>query len=369
VASVNSLLVDESIRHSVDLAKYSNNVVRRIMAVLNYADHQLFTELMAALDRMDPASFTVERLESMLGSVRATNAAAYAQVGQLLRDELRDFTAYEVSYQLQMLESMLPVSVHVASVSVESIYTAAMARPFQGVLLKGILSDLETGAAKKIRQTVAMGFVESKTTDQIVRQLRGTKARGYEDGLMAGSRRDVEAVTRTALGHMAGFVQDRTTEANVSLIKALRWSSHLDLRTTPICRVRDGKLYEPESHKPIGHSLPWGAGPGRAHWNCRSAQIYVMKSNAELGIDAPDVVMKGGTRASMDGQLPKDTTYGEWLAKQSAGRQDDVLGPTRAKLLRDGKLPMEAMYSQRGQFLTIEELRAKDAAAFKRAGL
>lgn len=367
--SVNDLLFSEHIRHQVALAGYNNNVVARIIALLNRSDVRLYAELQAALERLPPSSFTVERLESLLGSVRATNSAAYEQMGRELTDELRSFAQYEAAYQAQALQSVLPVSVHVASVSTEVAYAAAMARPFQGVLLREVLKDLEEARAKKVRQVVSQGFVEGKTTDQIIRELRGTKAKGYADGLMEGPRRDIEAVARTALGHMTGTVQDKTAEANVDLIKAVRWSSTLDLRTSPICRPRDGKLYEPVSHKPVGHLLSWLSGPGRAHWRCRSAQVFVLKSYAELGINAPEVVVNGRTRASMDGQLPADTTYAEWLAKQSANRQDEVLGPTRGKLLREGNLPIERMYSQKGDFLTLDQLRERDAGAFKRAGL
>jgi len=71
----------------------------------------------------------------------------------------------------------------------------------------------------------------------------------------------------------------------------------------------------------------------------------------------------------MDGQVPKPLTYAEWIKDQSTARQIEVLGPTRAKLLGDGKLPLERMYSLKGQFKTLEELRVSDADAFKRAGL
>lgn len=369
MTSVNDLLLDAAIQHQIDLGRYETNIVRRMVAVLNRADARLFAELAAKLETMDSASFSIERLESMLGSVRMINAQAYAQIGQELRQELRDFVDYETSYQRQVLVNVLPVQVHVAAVAAEQVYTAALARPFQGTLLREVLADLEAGKAKKIRQAVAQGFVEGRTTDQIIRDLRGTKARAYADGLMEGTRRDIAAVARTAMGHMAGFVQDRTTEANAHLIKAVVWSATLDSRTSSPCRARDGKLYHPETHKPIGHDLPWGAGPSRFHWGCRSAQAYVLKSNKELGIDVPEVVMQNGTRASMDGQLPAETNYADWLKKQSSARQIEVLGPTRAKLLREGNLPMERMYSQKGKYLTLSELREQDAGVFKRAGL
>ncbi len=367
--TVNELLADEAIRHAVDLQNYSNQVVRCIMAVLNRSDARIFSELAERLERMDAASFTVARLESMLVSVRALNAQAYAQVGQDLRQELKDLAAYEAAYQMQALASVLPVQVSVAAVSAEAAYAAALARPFQGVLLSGVLADMEAGKAKKIRQAIAQGFTESKTTDQIIRELRGTKARGYADGLMEASRRDVEAVTRTALGHMAGFVQDRAVEANQDLIKAVVWSATLDARTSSPCRLRDKKLYAPVTHKPIGHTYPWGQGPSRFHWRCRSHQFNVLKTFAEMGIDLPEIIVKGKTRASMDGQVPAETSYADWLKKQSAARQIEVLGPVRAKLMRDGKLPLEALYSQKGVYKTLAQLRASDAVAFQSAAL
>lgn len=367
--SVNDLLQDESIRHQVALQGYSTGVVQRIMAVLNRSDARLSAELATLLEGMTPTTFQMERLESLLTSVRSLSTATYDQMGKALSDELREFVAYEVSYQHQMLVSHVPVFMHVAAVSAESVYAAALARPFQGVLLKNVWSDLDAQKFKRVRQSIAQGYTEGKTTDQIIRELRGTRARGYEDGIIQRDRRDVEAVVRTALGHTAGMAQDRVMEANTDLLKALQWSATLDLRTSAPCRIRDRLLYTPGDHKPIGHKVPWLAGPGRLHWRCRSGQVPVLKSHKELGIDIPEIVAEGQTRASLDGQVPRDTTYADWIRKQSAARQDQVLGPTRGKLLRQGKLEMAEMYTARGELLTLDDLRIRDVEAFNRAGL
>lgn len=366
--SVNDWLQSEAIRHQVALQGLSNNVVARIMATLNRSDKRLFAELAARLETMDATSFSIERLESILTSLRGLNTLAYGEVERALTQELRDFLAYELSYQNQVLVAHLPVVAHVASVDVATAYTAAMARPFQGVLLREVWKELDAKKMRQVRQAIAAGFVEGKTTAQIIRELRGTKAKGFADGLIEVSRRDAEAVTRTALGHMARFAQDKTVEVNTDLIKALVWSATLDLRTSPTCRARDGKPYT-TAHKPIGHTLPWLGGPGAAHWRCRSHATYVLKSHAELGIDAPEVVMVGKTRASLDGQIPAETNYADWLKKQSSARQDEVLGVTRGRLLREGNLPLDRMYSQKGKYLTLSELREQDAGAFKRAGV
>ena len=367
--SVNEMVAEQALSHAVDLQQYNNSVVRRLITVLNRTNLRLFAELSRALESIDPSSFTVERLESMLYSVRAINREGYGKVAQELTEELRSFVEYESAYQRSALVSVLPVQVSVAAISAETVYAAALARPFQGVLLRAVLDDMEAATAKKIRQTIAQGFVESKTTAQIVRELRGTQAKGYSDGLMEGSRRGVETIARTALGHMAGFTHDRFVEANADIIKAVVWSATLDLRTTEICRVRDGKSYTPVTHKPVGHSLPWLSGPSRSHWRCRSHQTAVLKSFKELGIDVPEIEVEGRTRASLDGQVPAKLNYADWLKKQSLARQIQVLGPTRAKLMRDGNLPLEAMYSQKGLYKTLDQIRVSDAAAFTTAGL
>jgi hypothetical protein len=370
--SANDDLVDRAIAHQVELSKYSNGVVRRLIAILNRADSRMAAELSGVLETIgDVSTFRVERLESMLASVRALNAQAYSQIEQELRTELREFTEYEANWQQMTLREAIPpgVSVSFAGVSVEQVYAAALARPFQGVLLKGALDDLSEQSAKLVRQTISAGIVEGRTTQQIIRDLRGTRAKGYADGLLQRSRRDVEAIVRTAISHTAGVVQDNVMQANTDLLQAVQWSSTIDLRTSEICRIRDGKLYTPDTHKPIGHSLPWGGGPGRAHWRCRSAQVPVLRSWRAMGIDMDGSANLDGTRASLDGQLPQDITYAQWIEKQSAARQDEVLGPSRGKLLREGKLPMEALYSQSGQFLTLQQLHERHAGAFRKAGV
>ncbi len=357
--SANEDLLDASIRHQIDLQKYSNSVVKRLIAVLNRSDDQIFKELVAAIERLDPSSFTIQRLESLLGSVRSINSQAYAQVGNELKTELKNFVEFEAQYQTMTLGSVFPASFNVGSVNVDQVYAAALARPFQGVILKGALSDLEDAKAKRIRQAIAQGFVEGKTNSQIVRDIRGTRALKYADGLLEIDRRNLQTIVQTAVAHTAAFTKNSVYDENKDIIKSLMWSAKIDLKTSSPCRIRDGKTWTTDK-KPIGHSLPWGGGPGAYHWNCRSVAVPVLKSFTELlGIGIDESQFSKSTWASLDGQVPADIDYNDWLKKQSAARQDEVLGVTRGKLLREGKLTIEQMYSNKGEFLDLQELRKK----------
>ena len=75
-----------------------------------------------------------------------------------------------------------------------------------------------------------------------------------------------------------------------------------------------------------------------------------------------------GTRASMDGQVPEAETYQTWLKKKSAAFQDDVLGPTRGKLFREG-LSLDRFVDQSGKEYTLKQLRSKDSTMFRKAGI
>lgn len=372
--TANELLRDATISHQVDLAQYSAGVVRRMIGVLNATDADLVAALLAALERLDADSFTVERLELVLQSVRAVNAAAYERVQRALTEELRAFAAVEADAQLALIEQAVPQQVAQAysfvRVDPAQVYAAAMARPFQGRLLRQWFEDLQDARVqKRLRDVIAIGYTAGKPTDQIVREIKGTKSNRYTDGFLNWDRQQLRTVVHSAIQHLAANVEDATARENADIVKGRQWLSTLDLRTTEMCRIRDRKLYTNDVRpKPVGHSIPWLAGPGKIHWGCRSTSTLVLKSLAEItGLDLPDATP--GTRASMDGQVPADTTYSEWIQRQPAERQDEVVGPTRGKLMRDGKLPFDAFYTNRGEYLTLDKLRARHARAFERAGL
>lgn len=359
MTTVNERIADAAVSHAVDLSQYANSVVRRMIALLNRSDEELAARLAQAVDLVSTA-FTVERLEILLASVRTLNAAAYDAVARELIGELRGLAEVEAAWQARTLTQSLTTTVQatvaIAAVNPERAYAAALARPFQGRLLAEWARSIEADRMTRIRDAVRQGFVQEETVQQIVRRIRGTRANGYADGLLEIDRRAATSVVRTAVSHVAGFVRDRSYAANADLIKAEQWVSTLDTRTSPICRPRDAKLYDPKTHKPLGHAFPWLGGPGRAHWGCRSTSAPVLKSWKELGINIADMPI--GERSSMDGQVPADQTFGQWLRKQSAARQDEILGPTRAKQLRAGS-SLESFYDARGRYLTLDELRQR----------
>lgn len=354
--TVNETLADLLTRHQVYLTRYSTTIVRRMVALLNRTDADIVAQIQS-LDVDGGREAKRARLEQILDAIHNLSASAYEQVHRALRGELEDLAEHERTYNVRVLQETIPVRLDYVTPSPEQVRAAATRRPFQGRLLSEWMSGLSDAAAARIRDALRIGVVEGQTIDQMVRRVRGTRANQYADGILEISRRDAEGVVRTAVNHVATAARQDTMEANADILKGVQWVSTLDGRTTAICRARDGKLYPVDS----GPRPP-------AHFRCRSTIAPVTKSWRDLGIDLDEA--PPGTRASMDGQVPADQTYGEWLAKQPRAFVVDVLGETKAKLFLDGKLPMDRFVDLRtGDEFTLEELRKRDAAAFARAGL
>ncbi|BBV61105.1 hypothetical protein STW0522KLE39_27530 [Klebsiella quasipneumoniae] len=341
-----------------------------MIKILNDSDAELTARLLVAMDSLDADSFTVSRLEALLVSVRALNREAVQSMYAGLSDELQQLAQHEAGFQLSLFQFAIPddvLSLHpLVGISPDAVYAAAMAQPFQGRLLSEWADNLEADRMARISNTVRQGFLLGDTHEQIARKVRGHANRGYQDGALQMSRANAGSIAKTAVGHLASTARKSFADANDDLLKGKQWLSTLDNRTSKDCRIRDRLKYTLDN-KPIGHKVPYLQGPGKIHFCCRSVETYILKSSDELGIAVGQI--SDSSRASMDGQVPSDTDYQGWFSRQSFTRQSQIVGVTRARLIRDGGMSPDEFYNDRGEWLTLEQLRERDDQAFSDAGL
>ncbi|MCV4343314.1 hypothetical protein [Pseudomonas capsici] len=354
--TANEKLINELIGHEVDLSRLSNSQVVAIIKILNSADADLRASLIEAIDNLG-TDLSAAGVDIALSAVLRINQQTFVQISLAL-DQLTDgLISYELAFQQGALRAVLPTVVQEAYPLVSPAFSAvkaiAQARPFQGRLLKEWVAGIETSRAASVRDAVRAGVVEGRPTAEIVRAVMGSRAERYADGSLQKARRELEAVVRSAVSHTAETASDAAYEANSDIISHVEWLSTLDNHTSSDCRIRDRLPYTLGTYKPIGHTIPWLAGPGRIHFCCRSTKLPALKSAKALGLN------DGATRASMDGQVPESMTYAEWLGKQSAVRQNEILGPERGRLMREGGLKLTSFYNDKGKLLTLDELRER----------
>lgn len=332
----NERLLDASIDHQIDLQHYANGVVREEVGQLNEEDDALFALLLAALLALGPNA-TPAQIDAAIGPALLANDRVYGDVGRDLAARMEALAQEEAEYQLALTQSAQEQRPE--PLDTTRTITDMLAVPIIGLTIAETMRGLAAKRAEAIRRAAQAGFVNGQTADEIVRSLRGTKSAGFTDGLFNTSRHHLETTIRTALSHAVSYIVAAFRALNPTIIRAVVWLSVLDTHTSTWCIARAGKRYTAdEAHRPIGHAYDWGAGPGRYHYNCRSTS-------------APLVA----------GEIPNANTYADWLSRQSAARQDEVLGPTRGGMYRRGQVSVEGFLNNRGRLLTLEQLRARRA--------
>ena len=231
-----------------------------------------------------------------------------------------------------------------------------------GIVIEG--ATLLEWTRRNSRQTqqavmdqVRLSLEAGESTIQATTRITGGVVAGVEvPGVMSTSRRNAEALVRTAMAEVVNKAALQSFQEMNDVVKAIQQISTLDSRTSDICIAYSGQVWDVNTLEPVDPStLPFNGGPPR-HFNCRSRLVPVMKSLEELGIDGTEVPL--AARASMDGQVPGDITFDGFLKRKSKTFQDNLLGPGRARLWRSGKITLSQLVDFRGNPLTLDQLEA-----------
>lgn len=192
-------------------------------------------------------------------------------------------------------------------------------------------SSLRQRLGDQLRVSVSL----EESVAQMTQRVRGTRANGFEDGLMGKARQDASRLLTTQVTNTLGEARAAVAATNPTGLIVIH-QSVLDSRTSSICLSRHGLKYTAETHEPIGHSTPYLSGVPY-HPNCRSSIVP----------------------ATEDGGPIRQENASQWLRRRDTAFQDEVLGPTRARLWREGKLSLKNLIDAvSGKPLTLEEIGA-----------
>lgn len=358
--AINPVLYDATVRHAVFLESLKSGEADKFAAFLKEID----ASIRDRLSRADLTEFNQKRLERLLEQVDELLIAIFAKFTDELDTSLLEIAQYEAEFEAKNLANAAPAAFEAALPTVSAIRAAVLTNPLSvrgtdgGKLLEAFIQDWTQTEVKRVSGAIRQGFFEGQTNFQIIKVIRGTKALNYQDGILAITQRNADAVVRTAVQHVATQARMTTLKENSDVVQAVEWVSTLDSRTTPTCRSLDGKRFK----------LDEGPRPP-IHVRCRSTVVPVTRFT--------DLFSKGATRSSKgaDGgkQVAAGQTYYQWLKSQPVSFQDQVLGPVRGKLFRDGGLSAErfAELQLDRQFkpITLEELRRIEPMAFEKAGI
>lgn len=289
---------------------------------------------------------TRQNLEKLLNDLDGVLSGLTSDWQDKLTEDLQALSGYEADWTAKTLTAN--VNAEFVSPSPEQVWSAARWNPIalndKPADLFGMMKGWGDTEVNRLVTGVKTGFVQGKTTRQIVKEVVGP------GGLADISQRNAATVVRTALNHVSTQARETTYKKNSDIVEKYEWVSTLDSRTSTICRSRDGQKYD------------IGKGPlPPAHPNCRSTTAPVISSEF-------DFLDKGAKRAAKgaDGgqQVDASTTYYDFLKQQPAWFQDEALGPVRGKIFRNSGISQEEFrvisVDGFGRPLTLNEMAALD---------
>lgn len=328
---------------------------------------QMDRDLRLKLSGLEIESLTRSKIETQIKQINKLLTGTYNDYNKVWIESITDASLYEAGFEGRSLEKVVE-GVNFKLPSDSQITAAVFNTPLGdiggasgGSLLEPFFDDMSATSIKRIEGAVRLGYAEGQTTQEIIRRIRGTKAAGFSDGLLATSKRDAETITRTALQHAAQQARNEVWKKNSKVIDKIKIVATLDMKTSSRCRSLDGQIFPIDS----GPRPPF-------HPRCRTGTVAVLnKKYAKLA--------EGRTRSTRDpktgkvGKTSATTTYYDWLKRQPASVQNSIIGPTRGKLLRTGGISSnrfaELQLNKNFSPATLDEIRAMEPIAFTRAGL
>jgi SPP1 gp7 family putative phage head morphogenesis protein len=314
---------------------------QRIAAIFDEADVILQKYPLDDMSLIDESKLYAE--------LRELFSDALGEEADKITDELIRFAVSEAEFSADMFGRAVKPIVNIPTLQeLESdVYQSSFGFQ-QGLTIRSALDKFGIQKTRQAIQTIRDGVLEGKTSQQITSAFRG---------LFSLHARQAGTLVRTGVNHVSTVARMTTIEQNTNLFDGYEWVSTLDSRTSLICMSRDGIVYSFRPESPIPP----------AHFNCRSTVVPKVKDKFNLlkdvGGDRPSIGYDGAK--SVSGRM----TYSGWLRKQPASFQDKVLGKSRGKLFRQGKLALTHFVDDSGETYTLDELRSLRPQEFEDANL
>ena len=343
-------LNDELLSHHIATLKRASGLGNSVSPYLD----RMKTLVRKAVAGFDSDKRTAARLEKLLDKLSEDMTIPAKEWIAELKDELRSFAKYETSYQAETIGGW--VGVNMTEPAFSQVWAAAKFNPVvmsatQNYDFMKMMNDWPTDEVSRMVMAVKNGFSTGLSTREIIKNVVG-------DGGLAGvSQRNAMTIAGSATMHLASNARIEFYNENNDVIIGYAIVATLDIHTTAQCRRLDGTVVlntDRVKPRPIFHA------------GCRTTTSPKLSPE----FDVFDVGAKRAARGADGGQqVSQGTTYYDFLKRQPAAFQDEVLGKTKGKVFRNAGLSTEEFRrittDDFGKELTLEQMIARDKRVAK----
>lgn len=352
--------------------QYLDQVVRQAVYIERLKSQQAkdFDKVMKAVDEylaknvfnLDLSTLTKRQLNAKLAKITKDLTEIYAGFGDEFKDTLGEVYKYQYAHEAQSLVNAYPLLAEaglVSATATAATVDAMLDTPLlldgkRGKLLGGLLDKFATSEAEAVSEMLRASHFNGESVAQVVKKIRGTKAAGYSDGMLAITKRHAVAIARTGIQHSAINARQQFGNDNSDFIEGKQFIAVLDGRTTKGCMARDKQIVPLDS--PLNPPF---------HVGCRTSMIFILKEKYRGKNQDVAKYRRAGSE-----RIDYEDSYFDWLKRQPESFQNDTLGVTRAKLLRDGGLSSKEFadlsLDKNFEPITLEEMKKKNPKIFEK---
>lgn len=315
-------LIESFISHQVWLQRNASHEVNELAPFIQ----QMRDEVRKQVLQFGDDNRTRQNLEKLLRDLEGILDGITTNWQDKLTEDLQTLAGYEADWTTKTLTAN--VDAEFVTPSPDQVWSAVKWNPLplgdKPADLFGLMKGWEDTEVNRLVNGVKMGFVQGRTTRDIVKDVVGA------GGLADISQRNAAALVKTAINHVSTQAKDVTYEKNKDIVEGYELVVTLDSRTSTICRswppnkvYRLGDEYQP---KPPFHVA------------CRTTTAPVISSE----YDFLDVGASRAARGAEGGtQVDANTSYYDFFARQPAWWQDKAIGPIRGAIFRNAGMSPE----------------------------
>lgn len=340
--STNDKIEDAVTRHQVFIMRYSQGRER-------LADDYVEKLIEAVTERLgaDIATVSPARLDQIIAEVAEEIKSQSEEYEKSVVDEMLEFIGYESEFNVNLLENAA-AAVAVTAPALAILQAAMLLRrmplePDRSYTINEALQEYSGRKSRQIVQTIRDGVTLGQTSEEITSNIKN---------LTKLQQRQAATLARTVTNYTSVQAREVVMRENPDITNSYRWIATLDGRTSLICASRDQQIFKESNESP----------KPPAHFNCRSTIAPVVEG------DSPDQ-FRAALGDSGAQQVSKSTRYETWLRRQSRAFQTEVLGVTRAKLFREGRISIGRFVDSQGATLTLDQLRKLEPMVFEDLGI
>ncbi|EKA4206554.1 minor capsid protein [Salmonella enterica] len=229
-------LIESFISHQVWLQRNASHEVNELAPFIQ----QMRDEVRRQVLMFGDDNRTRKNLEKLLRDLEDILDGITTDWQDKLTEDLQTLAGYEADWTTKTLTAN--VDAEFVTPAPDQVWSAVKWNPLalndKPADLFGMMAGWGDTEINRLVTGVKMGFVQGKTTRQIVKEVVGA------GGLADISQRNAATVIRTALNHVSTQARETTYKKNSDIVEKYEWVSTLDSRTSTICRSRDGQKYE-----------------------------------------------------------------------------------------------------------------------------